>query len=175
MPSASDVARGDRVSEARHAAIWVSAASVATALISFTLSIHGSAFIGLSTGFRGLAAYDMGWVRLVALQAFGAALAFVLGLVAVRYWHASRELWFGALITSVLLAARLVVDPVGLWLSSARTGDGFAASGIQELVHGFPFVSPWAAVMAVVGYPLAVGLACWVARPRADTPNKGIE
>jgi hypothetical protein len=138
--------------------LWVAAAAVVGGLIIWTFSFSGAEFASLmlSTSL---------WLEpnqrgsLLAAEAAGLLVAFLLALLAVRRWSAPRQLCLGALAASVLLGGRYIEGAVVL----SRI---HAPEGWHNLFYSQPFLDPFVALVALIGLPLVVGLACWLALRR---------
>jgi hypothetical protein len=104
---------------------------------------------------------------LLAWEAVALLVAFLLALLCLRRFGAPPQLWLGALAASLLLAGRQLADLALL----ARIGADFA---YRDVLYAEPFLDPFVTLFALLGLPLAVGLACLLA-PRRRTAERATE
>jgi hypothetical protein len=144
-------------------ALWTAAATLATVALAWTHSWTGLAFLSVTGAWRASPLRllpEMPWRDgLLGPQAVNLALAFVLALLLVRFRIAPPLLWVGSLAASVILALPYTLDLLLLWLSPAVPVRG---ETVTELLYAPPFLDPYIALLALVGYPLIVGLGCWL-------------
>jgi hypothetical protein len=135
-----------------------------TVAIAWTFSFAGSAFMFIV----GVPLPDWlaaGLLResLLRSQAIGLVVAWLLALLVVRLWSAPPQLWLGAVAASLILAA-----PYATHFLEYRSGNASSMwhEGRWWVLQAPPFLDPYAALLALVGYPLVVGLACWLGSRR---------
>ena len=139
-------------------ALWVSGWAVVSGFIVWLFSFSGAAFLSFVVGL------DLpGWLappfRAEQLRwaAIGLLVAFVIGLLVVRYLSAPSQVWLGALATSVLLGGRYLVGAISIWRLDP-IDDGW-----HDLLYSAPFHDPYVALLVLVCTPAVVALACWLA------------
>ena len=86
------------------------------------------------------------------------SVVFLLALLSVRLWSAPPWLWLGALAASALLAGRYLIWYLELE-AGWRPGD---YDDRMHLLYSQPFNDPYVTLFALVGYPAAIGLGCWL-------------
>jgi hypothetical protein len=136
-------------------ALWVCATTLATAAIAWFFSMSGGSLIWLLLGLQ------LPWLTpfretLLLWQAVGLLAAFLLALLVVRLASAPPMLWLGALAAAALLAGPYVTGYLELRLAGADQYN------IDRLLYGRPFLDPLVVLVAVVGYPLVIGLGGWL-------------
>lgn len=149
------------MSDAARASLWVSATAVFAPLVAWCLSFGGGIFIlqvsGSASGggppwltlFRG---------TLLWWQALGLAVVFLLALLAVRFLSATPWLWLGALAANTYLAIGYLTSYVGLESGPQPSPD----PDFAEVLRSTAFNDSYVTVFVLVGYPLAIGLGCWL-------------
>jgi hypothetical protein len=151
------------MSRGLHVALWTSAATLATVALAWMHSWVGMGFLSVTGAWRVSPLRllpDTPWRDgLLGPQAFGLVLAFVLALLLVRFRIAPPLLWVGSLAASVILALPYTLDLLVLWLTPAIPVRGETSSAI---LWSAPFLDPYIALLALLGYPLIVGLGCWL-------------
>jgi hypothetical protein len=145
------------VTDAARASLWVSASTVFVAFVAWLLSFYGGSSIYLVFG-RLVPWGSIGLGTLLWWQALGLAIVFLLALLAVRLWSAPPWLWLGALAASTLLAGRYFIG--FLEVEAGRPFGPYA--DMEHLLYSRPFHNPYVTLFALVGYPLAMGLGCFV-------------
>jgi hypothetical protein len=142
-------------------ALWTAAAAIATVALAWTHSWSGILFLSATGAWRASVLRllsDMPWRDgLLGPQAINLVLAFVVALLLVRFRIAPPLLWVGSLAASVILALPYAGAFLTLW---RVPGSPYETS--SEILYAPPFADPYIALLALLGYPLIVGLACWL-------------
>ena len=149
------------MSDAARASLWVSATPCLRPLSHglsppaggfFIWRVSGSASGGGPPWLTFLRGTLLWW------QALGLAVVFLLALLAVRYWSATPWLWLGALAANTYLAIGYLTSYIGLE-SSPQPGP---EPDLAEVLRSTAFNDSYVTVFVLVGYPLAIGLGCWL-------------
>lgn len=152
------------MADSTRTSLWLAGVAVVGGLIVWAFSWSGVAFarIALSIPLPDwLSPFERG--GLLAWEALGLLVAFLLVVLCVRRFGAPPQLWLGALATSLLLGGRYLTGFVEL----SRM---HAIEGWHDLWYAFPFSDPLVALLALAGLPVVVGLACWLGRRRGEAP-----
>ena len=147
-------------------ALWIAGSTVATWAIAWLFSVRGALYAWgvLSVHYPGVGSIDRG--TQLAWQAAGLLVAFLLALLVVRVWAAPPQLWIGALAAVLPGAADYLLRLLEVW----RLQDGH----FGEVFHGSVDGDPLVQLAAFLGYPLAVGLGCWLASRRDAAPSEKV-
>ncbi len=156
------------MADSTRASLWVAGTTVAGGAVIWAFSYAGFGFASAMLA-RPLPVWlspvDRG--PLLAWEAVALLVAFLLALLCLRRFGAPPQLWLGALAASLLLAGRQLADLALL----ARIGADFA---YRDVLYAEPFLDPFVTLFALLGLPLAVGLACLLAAKRR-TAEKATE
>lgn len=142
-------------------ALWVAVVAVVSGLIAWAFSFSGSMFATVVLSVPLPDWYAGQRESLLAWEAVGLLVAFLLALLAVRRWSAPPHLWLGTLAASVLLAGSYVEGIIEVSRSEV-----YLSGTMHNVLYATPFFDPYVALFALVGLPIVVGLACRLASRR---------
>ncbi len=142
--------------------LWIAGAAVVSGLIAWAFSFSGYVFAGtmLQASLPGWLSPTLQRGSLLTWEGAGLLVAFLLALLCVRRWSAPSQLWLGALAASLLLAPRQLVG-LAILARIHATPEAW-----HDVLYADPFLDPFAALLALLGLPAVVALACWIASRR---------